>query len=237
MTRNGRFDKVHFALDFLGFLQPMGIFRNMWRGDAGPGRTILNGWMVPSFFLLLFVIVSGSRVSPAHAGQIQFQILLWASCILGRCFLLWQVFACILIWRNTRTIRRRITRIPVSLLPVIVFCSLFAVSRLYFQFGDKTVRDSSDVESTLEFDVNYPYVGFWKTNCSDSFGTVFEKASHGYYTKIFCGAGGCSDRDEEAKTRIIGDPRFEIINQTTIAEKHHNQTVTLHNCTFADPEY
>lgn len=85
-------------------------------------------------------------------------------------------------------------------------------------------RNSRNVEDSIVYDKEYPYIGFWKINCDDDFGFVFEKVNKGKYSVIFCGPRGCF-RKGSRLTKIIGDPKYSVIDiNTMIIKQGHKST-------------
>jgi hypothetical protein len=62
--------------------------------------------------------------------------------------------------------------------------------------------------------IDYPYVGFWKTECMNNFGLRFERGGSGLYGIHFCGPGGCGDID--ACTRIPDGRNYELVDANTV---------------------
>ena len=51
-------------------------------------------------------------------------------------------------------------------------------------------RNSENIYDYLELDEEYPYIGFWKKDCSLEYGMAIEKVGDGFYSVSFCGKGG-----------------------------------------------
>lgn len=61
------------------------------------------------------------------------------------------------------------------------------------------------------------FTGFWKANCSDAFGVQIKKQPDSLFSVSFCGPGGCFEPGQwTPNTPIIGDPKYRIINATTL---------------------
>lgn len=61
------------------------------------------------------------------------------------------------------------------------------------------------------------FTGFWKVNCTDAFGVQIKKQPGNLFSVSFCGPGGCFAPGEwRPNTPIIGDPKYRILNRTTI---------------------
>jgi hypothetical protein len=62
------------------------------------------------------------------------------------------------------------------------------------------------------------FTGFWKVNCTDAFGVQIKKQS-----VSFCGPGGCFAPGEwTPNTAIVGDPKYRVLNPTTIEIGHRD---------------
>src|SRR5208283_1062531 len=65
------------------------------------------------------------------------------------------------------------------------------------------------------------FTGFWKVNCSDAFGVQIKKQPGNLFSVSFCGPGGCFAPGEwMPNTSIAGDPKYRVINVTTIEIQH-----------------
>ena len=61
------------------------------------------------------------------------------------------------------------------------------------------------------------FTGFWKVNCSDAFGVQIKGQPGNLFSVSFCGPGGCFGPGEwMPNTPIIGDPKYRVINTTTL---------------------
>jgi hypothetical protein len=61
------------------------------------------------------------------------------------------------------------------------------------------------------------FTGFWKANCSDAFGVQIKGQPGNLFSVSFCGPGGCFGPGEwMPNTSIIGDPKYRVINATTL---------------------
>lgn len=88
-------------------------------------------------------------------------------------------------------------------------------------------RTSANIQSFLETDVNYPYIGFWKRNCSNNYGLAIEKAGDGFYSVSFCGPGGCL---KGRKTTLVNDSAYRVIDENTIEVKGEKGFSRYHRC-------
>lgn len=92
-------------------------------------------------------------------------------------------------------------------------------------------RNSGNIETFLKPDKNFPYIGFWKTDCIDDFGLAIEATSDGKYTVAFCGPGGCDRIDKLPHTTLPGDSNYRIINENTIAQRGYSGPDSIyHRC-------
>jgi hypothetical protein len=89
-------------------------------------------------------------------------------------------------------------------------------------------RTSANIQSFLETDVNYPYIGFWKKNCSNNYGLAIEKAGDGLYAVSFCGPGGCMK--SETNTFLTNDPAYRVIDDSTIEVRGKKGFSRYHRC-------
>jgi hypothetical protein len=61
------------------------------------------------------------------------------------------------------------------------------------------------------------FTGFWKGNCTDAFGVQIKKQTSELFSISFCGPGGCFAPGEwTPNTPIVGDPKYRVLNPTTI---------------------
>ena len=102
---------------------------------------------------------------------------------------------------------------------IIVGCSSHRVD------SNKT---SANIQNFLEPDENYPFIGFWKKNCSDNYGLAIEKAGDGLYSVSFCGPGGCMK--SETNTSLTNNPAYRIIDENTIEVKEKKGFSRYHRC-------
>ena len=89
-------------------------------------------------------------------------------------------------------------------------------------------KTSANIQSFLELDENYPFIGFWKKNCSDNYGLAIEKDGDGLYSVSFCGPGGCMK--SETNTSLTNDPAYRIIDENTIEVKGKKGISSYHRC-------
>lgn len=77
------------------------------------------------------------------------------------------------------------------------------------------------------------FSGFWKVNCEDAFGLQIKPAEGSLYSVSFCGPGGCFEPGTyRPNTPIAGDPKYRVVNQSTITVKGRNGSETTYTkCT------
>lgn len=76
------------------------------------------------------------------------------------------------------------------------------------------------------------FTGFWKANCSDAFGVQIKKQTGNVFSVSFCGPGGCFKPGEwMPNTPITGDPKYRVINATTIEIGHEQRWDRYTRCT------
>ena len=57
----------------------------------------------------------------------------------------------------------------------------------------------------------HPYLGFWKTTCSEEFGLAIAAADERLYSVSLCGPGGCfRPGTYRPNTLLVGDPEYKI---------------------------
>lgn len=60
------------------------------------------------------------------------------------------------------------------------------------------------------------FTGFWKAKCTDAFGIQVKKQPGNLFSVTFCGPGGCvSPGKWTPNTRIVGDPKYRVIDAST----------------------
>ena len=112
-----------------------------------------------------------------------------------------------------------------TLLFLIIIACITVGCSSYIVDSKKT---SANIQNLLEPDENYPFIGFWKKNCSDNYGLAIEKAGDGLYSVSFCGPGGCMN--SETNTSLTNDPAYRIIDENTIEVKGKNGFSRYHRC-------
>ncbi|HPG00817.1 MAG TPA: hypothetical protein PLE77_12175 [Kiritimatiellia bacterium] len=78
-------------------------------------------------------------------------------------------------------------------------------------------RNSYNIESIIQADDAYPYIGFWKGDCGNNFGLAIEKAEDGLYSVSFSGpGGGFMPGKYRPHTLLTNDPNYRIVDANTI---------------------
>jgi len=91
--------------------------------------------------------------------------------------------------------------------------------------------NSSNVAKTLKPDPNYPFIGFWKEDCSRNYGLAINKAYSRFYTVTFCGPAQCIEPEQyRPDTTIENDPNYQVIDAKTIRVKGSFGFETYHRC-------
>jgi hypothetical protein len=76
------------------------------------------------------------------------------------------------------------------------------------------------------------FTGFWKANCTDAFGVQIKKQAGNLFSVSFCGPGGCFAPGEwQPNTPIVGDPKYRVLNPTTIEIGHEQGWTQYTRCT------
>lgn len=78
--------------------------------------------------------------------------------------------------------------------------------------------NSVNVVKTLKPDPHYPFIGFWKEDCSLEYGLAINKASSRYYSITFCGPEQCVEQGK-MDTTIYDDPNYQVVNANTLRIK------------------
>jgi len=108
--------------------------------------------------------------------------------------------------------------VMVAIFLLVVFIFTLSIHRAFVNLNPN--KNSRTIEKFLFYDENYPYVGFWKKNCSDCFGLAIDKAKDGKYSVSFCGPGGCHEPGTyRPDTTIVNDPLYRVIDNNNIEVK------------------
>jgi len=93
-------------------------------------------------------------------------------------------------------------------------------------------RDGVFVQSDemLKKDDSFPYIGIWKTDCSNDFGYTVDKSDKEMYSLMFCGPGGCMEEEFWLKTTLENDKDFRIIDKDTFEMHAEGKFIQLHRC-------
>ena len=101
--------------------------------------------------------------------------------------------------------------------------------------GPKTIADIRKAiaieNSPGEPDLSLSFAGFWKEKCTDTYGLRIKPVDKpGMYTVTFCGPGGCGDEQNERKTFIKGDKRYNIVSATVLQTGGPENQSTYKRC-------
>jgi len=79
--------------------------------------------------------------------------------------------------------------------------------------------------------VEYPYAGFWKEDCAQSFGLRFERGGAGQYAIRFCGPGGCMEPSYLSDCTPIPDGRnYELVDKDTVVVRRGSREELYKRC-------
>ena len=94
------------------------------------------------------------------------------------------------------------------------------------------IRKAIAIENSPgEPDLSLNLAGFWKESCTDTFGLRIKPVDKpGMYTVTFCGPGGCGDEQNERKTFIKGDKRYNIVSATVLQVGAQENRSTYMKC-------
>jgi len=99
----------------------------------------------------------------------------------------------------------------------VVSVNIYAFYRMIAIDTNDPGKDSANIETTLQYDDSYPFVAFWKEDCSDDFGLAIDKVGNGMYSVSFCGPGGCfKPGTYRPNTVLLGDVNYRIVNKDII---------------------
>ncbi len=104
-----------------------------------------------------------------------------------------------------------------------------------YQSVPKTIADIRKAiaieNSPGEPDLSLNLAGFWKESCTDTFGLRMKLVdAPGMYTVTFCWPGGCGDEQNERKTFINGDKRYNIVSATALQMGAQENRSTCMKC-------
>jgi len=99
------------------------------------------------------------------------------------------------------------------------------------KFRDTTPRNSRNIEQFIVYDPAFPFIGFWKSDCTDNSGLAIEKTEDGLYSVTHCGPGGCfKPGTYRPNTTLVNDPLYKIIDNNTIEVKGNAGCRTSYRC-------
>jgi hypothetical protein len=83
-------------------------------------------------------------------------------------------------------------------------------------------------------DLSLNFAGFWKVECSDSYGLRIRPLDKpGMYTVTFCGPGGCGDEQQERRTFITGDQHYKVVSGGKLQVGPEGKRATYTKCSDA----
>lgn len=78
-------------------------------------------------------------------------------------------------------------------------------------------KNSQNIVALLKPDKSFPFIGFWKKDCSDNVGLAIDKTDDGKYSVSYCTSTDCEKPGTGLpNTSLIDDPKYRIINANTI---------------------
>lgn len=176
------------------------------RGEINLGVTFwgIGGLGTLTVLVLLFVFV---KFLPFGLGNL---------IICGILLVCWGMIFLISVWKSSNrysgsSVWKWLARIVVLFAYSGVI--LYSGSIWYFVRPDFS-SNSLNIQNKIQYDPAYPYIGFWKTDCSESFGLVVEKANEGMYFVRFCGPGGCVGKGPLSRVKL--GETVKIINDSTM---------------------
>lgn len=111
-----------------------------------------------------------------------------------------------------------------------------------YDYGAKPIKTTAktigDIRAAIvienspgEPDLTRNFAGFWKTECTNTFGLRIKPADRPHmYTVTFCGPGGCGDETNERKTFINGDKQYNIVSATELQVGKAENRTTYKKC-------
>jgi len=78
----------------------------------------------------------------------------------------------------------------------------------------ETLSDPALCEHPAPDGAEYPFVGFWKKDCGQTFGLRFERGGSARYGVHFCGPGGCGKLSD--CTPVPDGRHYEVVDGDTI---------------------
>jgi hypothetical protein len=108
------------------------------------------------------------------------------------------------------------TRVIVGLLGI---GSIALIASVGWIFRPDFWTTSRNVESRIQYDPGFPFIGFWRVNCSDDFGLAIEKADANDYYVRFCGPGGCFGKGPFTRTSLITDGNYRVVGNDSVGTK------------------
>jgi hypothetical protein len=200
----------------------MNLIKKLWRGEIPLWQTFwLYGVLFPIVVLILYPIPLKILV---HFIFIYMVYIFAFFIVMG---LLYPVVIFVAIWRSAGKYEGRkiwmwllkiLVVVMIIIFLLIVFLSVLSIHQVLINRNPN--KNSQTIEKFLSYDDNYPYVGFWKKECSDCFGLAIDKAQNGKYSVSFCGPGGCHEPGTyRPDTTIVNDQYYRVIDNNSIEVK------------------
>lgn len=197
----------------------MNLIKRLWKGEIPLWKTFwLYGVLLPVLVMILYPIPLKILV---HFIFIYIAYIFALTILMG---LVYPVIIFVAIWRSAGKyegdkIWAWLSKISVifmvAIFLLIVFLSVFSIRHIIVNRNPN--KNSQTIERFLSYDKDYPYVGFWKKDCSDCFGLAIDKAKDGKYSVSFCGPGGCHEPGTyRPETTIVNDSHYRVIDDNNI---------------------
>jgi hypothetical protein len=196
----------------------------MWRGEIPLVRAFWL-WGVVALALLTFgVQLLFIPIVMAAPSAAMFVML-----VLGVGAFAYQIAVSLGVWRSAgrytgAKVWAMLARGAVILSFASIAISAAGLAQLFTQDSHDVSRSSANVTSTLARTAEYPFTGFWKTECGDNFGLAIEPSGEpNTYSVSFCGPGGCfKPGTYRPNTKISGDSDYRVLGENTIEVKGHD---------------
>ena len=99
---------------------------------------------------------------------------------------------------------------------VVYVGGLFLVGISWYFFPPDLSATSLNIQKKIQYDPEYPYIGFWKIDCADPFGLVVEKADAGAYFVRFCAPLACFRKGPMNRVKFGEESFYQIIDDATM---------------------
>lgn len=216
----------------------MGLIKRTWKGDLSLPKTFWIGWVLPSIIISALITTNYYRFLIVKSISISLPLSFFLTFGIPLFYLSYQIFMIVSIWRSSIHYEgKKIWGITAKSIAVVYLLAhmgiagytLFVISKIDTNDPGK---NSENITKFLKQDPEYPFIGFWKSHCSDNFGLSIDKAGSGLYSVSFCGPGGCfKPGTYRPNTKIIGDPAYRVIDDRTIQVHGVNGYSIYKRCT------